>query len=86
MFLPARCCRRPCQHREEENYFFALSKYQAQLEALLEGSESFVQPASRRNEVLGWVREGACKQAIISVWFALRSKLCAFLQTLIYKR
>ncbi|WIA38275.1 hypothetical protein OEZ86_001615 [Tetradesmus obliquus] len=50
--------RRPCQHREEENYFFALSKYQAQLEALLEGSGSFVQPASRRNEVLGWVREG----------------------------
>lgn len=52
--------RRPCQHREEENYFFALSKYQAQLEELLEGSEGFVQPASRRNEVLGWVREGEC--------------------------
>lgn len=45
-------------HRSEENYFFALSKYQAQLEQLLEGSEDFVQPASRRNEVLGWVREG----------------------------
>lgn len=49
---------RPCQHREEENYFFALSKYQQQLEQLLETNESFVQPASRRNEVLGWVREG----------------------------
>eukprot|EP00882_Tetradesmus_deserticola_P008282 GHRQ01008732.1.p1 GENE.GHRQ01008732.1~~GHRQ01008732.1.p1 ORF type:complete len:258 (+),score=55.80 GHRQ01008732.1:597-1370(+) len=55
--------RRPCQHREEENYFFALSKYQAQLEQLLEGGEGFVQPASRRNEVLGWVREGECSQS-----------------------
>jgi methionyl-tRNA synthetase len=35
-----------------------LSKYQAQLEALLEGNEAFVQPPARRNEVLGWVREG----------------------------
>jgi hypothetical protein len=60
-------CRRPCQHREEENYFFALSKYQAQLEALLEagGDDGFVQPASRRNEVLGWVREGETQQGCI---------------------
>eukprot|EP00775_Hariotina_reticulata_P003562 gene3562-3830_t len=50
--------RRPCAHREEENYFFALSKYQVMLEQLLESNESFVQPASRRNEVLGWVKEG----------------------------
>jgi len=49
--------RRPCQHRSEENYFFALSKYQKQLEQLIEGTD-FVQPPSRRNEVLGWVREG----------------------------
>lgn len=48
---------RPCQHREEENYFFALGKYQQQLEQVIEGSE-FVQPASRRNEVLGWVKQG----------------------------
>jgi methionyl-tRNA synthetase len=63
-----RCHRRPCQHREEENYFFALSKYQAQLEALLEGSEGFVQPASRRNEVLGWVREGARQGSSSWLW------------------
>jgi hypothetical protein len=27
--------RKPCANRKEENYFFALSKYQAQLEELL---------------------------------------------------
>ena len=28
------------------------------IQALIEGDETFVQPAARRNEVLGWVREG----------------------------
>lgn len=41
----------------QENYFFALTKYQDQLSALIEGTD-FVQPPSRRNEVLGWVKEG----------------------------
>ncbi|KAK9809086.1 hypothetical protein WJX72_009193 [[Myrmecia] bisecta] len=50
--------RAPCQLRKEENYFFALSKYQAQLEELLEQHPEFIQPASRRNEVLGWVKSG----------------------------
>ncbi|PSC70792.1 methionine-tRNA mitochondrial [Micractinium conductrix] len=49
--------RKPCVERKEENYFFALSKYQAQLEALC-SSPDFVQPESRRNEVLGWVKSG----------------------------
>lgn len=49
--------RKPCQHRSEENYFFALSKYQEQLQELIEHTD-FVQPTSRRNEVLGWVKEG----------------------------
>ncbi|GAB4819284.1 hypothetical protein N2152v2_006330 [Parachlorella kessleri] len=50
--------RKPCTQRKEENYFFALSKYQQQLEALLTEQPEFVQPESRRNEVLGWVKEG----------------------------
>jgi methionyl-tRNA synthetase len=99
--------RKPCVLRKEENYFFALSKYQKQLEELCESpggwagrclglradvsnqncglrcrppssrpvwrvpglpparslpspllAADFVQPESRRNEVLGWVREG----------------------------
>ena len=42
--------RKPCAFREEENYFFALSKYQERLAALIEGTD-FVQPPGRRNEV-----------------------------------
>jgi len=51
--------RRECTQRSEENYFFALSKYQAQLEALLsDPNRDFVSPEARRNEVMGWVAEG----------------------------
>lgn len=50
--------RRPCVERSEENYFFALSKYQDQLEKLLEERHDFVSPEARRNEVLGWVKSG----------------------------
>lgn len=50
--------RKACSLRQEENWFFALSKYQAALEALLAERPDFVQPESRRNEVLGWVKEG----------------------------
>lgn len=49
--------RRPCQFRKESNYFFRLSKYQPEVEALLAGDD-FVQPASRRNELMAYVREG----------------------------
>ena len=49
---------KPCEEREEENYFFKLSKYQEEIENLLETNPDFVSPSSRRNEVLGWVKEG----------------------------
>lgn len=44
--------------RDEQNYFFRLSKYQAQLEALYTENPEFIQPASRRNEVLNFVQQG----------------------------
>lgn len=44
--------------RDEENYFFRLSKYQSQLEALYRDRPDFIQPASRRNEVLSFVERG----------------------------
>lgn len=51
--------KRPCTLRKEKNYFFALSKYQKDVEKLLESDNGyFVAPDSRRNEVLGWVKEG----------------------------
>ncbi len=44
--------------RDEQNYFFKLSRYQSQLEALYQKQPDFIQPASRRNEVLNFVSQG----------------------------
>jgi methionyl-tRNA synthetase len=44
--------------RDETNYFFCLSKYQQQLEALYAERPDFILPISRRNEVLKFVEQG----------------------------
>lgn len=44
--------------RDEENYFFRLSNYQQQLEALYAEQPDFVQPESRRNEVFNFIKQG----------------------------
>ena len=44
--------------RDEENYFFRLSKYQEKLEQLYREKPDFIQPESRRNEVLNFVKQG----------------------------
>jgi methionyl-tRNA synthetase len=44
--------------RDETNYFFRLSKYQQQLEQLYVDRPEFIQPNSRRNEVLNFVKQG----------------------------
>ncbi|WP_071518233.1 methionine--tRNA ligase [Geitlerinema sp. PCC 9228] len=44
--------------RDEENYFFRLSKYQSQLEDLYAQHPEFIQPEMRRNEVLNFVKQG----------------------------
>jgi methionyl-tRNA synthetase len=46
------------QWLEEENWFFALSRYQERLEQLYRANPSFCEPEHFRNEVLGWLREG----------------------------
>lgn len=43
---------------EEENYFFRLSKYQKQLEKIIENDEVKIYPESRKNEVLSFIRSG----------------------------
>ena len=50
-------CGRPLELTRETAYRFRLSKYQAQIEALLEQPD-FVVPATRRNEALAFVRQG----------------------------
>jgi methionyl-tRNA synthetase len=44
--------------RDETNYFFKLSAYQTQLEQLYADRPGFIQPNSRRNEVLSFVKSG----------------------------
>ena len=44
--------------RDEENYFFRLSNYQQYLEELYESQPDFIQPATRRNEVINFVKQG----------------------------
>jgi methionyl-tRNA synthetase len=46
------------QWLEEENWFFALSRYQERLEQLYRDNATFCEPEHFRNEVLGWLREG----------------------------
>ena len=48
----------PVEWRDEENYFFRLSRYQQQLEELYEHNPDFIQPKSRRNEVINFVKRG----------------------------
>ncbi len=51
-------CGRPTDKLKEESYFFRMSKYQDQLLAHIEANPDFIQPKSRRNEILSFVREG----------------------------
>src|SRR5260370_7567666 len=43
---------------EEENYFFALSKYSDRLLAHINEHPDFIVPQVRRSEVLGMIRQG----------------------------
>lgn len=52
-------CGRPVQHREEESYFFKLSKYQDKLLKYYEEHADFIKPDSRKNEMIGsFFKEG----------------------------
>ena len=51
-------CKRPTEKLTEENYYFRLSSFQDRLLKLYEENPLFVQPESRRNEVLAFVRSG----------------------------
>lgn len=45
-------CGRPVETTKEEAYFFKMSKYQKQLEDYIETNPNFIQPESRKNEML----------------------------------
>jgi methionyl-tRNA synthetase len=48
----------PVERVTEENYFFQLSRFEDRLLAHYEAHPDAVQPASRRNEVLGFIKQG----------------------------
>jgi methionyl-tRNA synthetase len=45
-------CGRPVEKIKEENYFFAMSKFQRQIEKHLEDHPEYLQPQSRKNELI----------------------------------
>jgi len=49
---------RPVVHLKEENYFFKLSRYGQALLDWYEAHPGFVQPEARRNEAVGFIRQG----------------------------
>jgi methionyl-tRNA synthetase len=51
-------CGRPVETVEEESYFFKLSKYQDQLLQYIEEHPDFIQPASRRHEMVNFIKSG----------------------------
>jgi methionyl-tRNA synthetase len=55
---PCPICGRPTETVTEENYFFKLSAFADRLIELYEAHPEFIQPETRRNEVLAFVRQG----------------------------
>ena len=51
-------CGRPVQPAKEEAYFFKLSNYADRLLALFDEHPEFLQPESRRNEMISFIKQG----------------------------
>lgn len=51
-------CGRPVETLQEESYFFKMSKYQDRLLKHIEDNPDFIQPVSRRNEMVNFIKQG----------------------------
>ena len=51
-------CHRPVQEVAEEAYFFKISKYSDRLLQYIEENPDFIQPVSRRNEMINFIKQG----------------------------
>lgn len=51
-------CGRPVEKLKEESYFFRMSKYQDRLLQYIEENPDFIQPVSRRNEMINFIKSG----------------------------
>ena len=51
-------CGKPTRRVKEESYFLRLSKYEKQLLDFIDSHPDFIEPASRRNEVISFIKSG----------------------------
>ena len=51
-------CGRPVEMVQEESYFFRMSKYQERLLKHIEDHPEFIQPVTRRNEMINFIKQG----------------------------
>lgn len=51
-------CGRPVERVQEESYFFRMGKYQERLLKHIEDHPEFIQPVSRRNEMINFIKQG----------------------------
>ena len=51
-------CNRPVDKLKEESYFFRMSAFQQQLLDHIDANPDFIQPRSKRNEIVAFVKEG----------------------------
>lgn len=51
-------CGRPVEKMSEESYFFKMSKYQDRMLKYIETHPDFIQPVSRRNEMINFIKQG----------------------------
>ena len=51
-------CGRPVETMKEESYFFKMAKYQDRLLQHIEDHPDFIQPVSRKNEMVNFIKQG----------------------------
>jgi methionyl-tRNA synthetase len=59
-------CKRPVEEISEENYFFLMSGYQERIIRYIEENPSYILPETRRNEVLGFLKNNQLGDLCIS--------------------
>ncbi|MBE0427705.1 MAG: methionine--tRNA ligase [Nitrospirae bacterium] len=59
-------CMRPVEQISEENFFFLMSRYKKRLINYIEGNPSYILPETRKNEVIGFLKNNPLGDLCIS--------------------
>src|SRR5690606_9612467 len=62
-------CERPVELIEEESYFFRISKYAPRLLKHIEAHPEFIQPETRRNEMVSFIKQGLEERCVFRTAF-----------------